>query len=179
MSYLTTTICCVDIQYINLVGVLEHRLCLEQRVLLCIQDYNHCSLCISNDLSLSRHHSTFISLFQIRMDTENKQEWHNAMWIFTSLTGRKQKMLFLLALDLIAGLEMVSCASKWTFGGRLPMRDRSINFPQVRYFTFNFTAAVFKYRQIPLTFKQWHNPHVQLLLSLTIFVQLFSNNLLR
>lgn len=116
-------------------------------LLQCICSYNHYSLCISHDLLLSRHQSTFISLFQIRMDTINNQEWHNYLWIVNSLTGKKQ-MSSLLALDLIIGLEMVSFASEWTFGGSLPMQDRSINFPQVRSFKFNFIDAVFKYHQI-------------------------------
>lgn len=79
------------------------------------------------------------------MDTINKQEWPNSLWIVNFLTGRKQKMSSLLALDLITGLEMVSFAREWTFGGSLPMQERSVNFPQVRYFTFNFIDAGFKY----------------------------------
>ncbi|TSS23707.1 Phospholipase A2 [Bagarius yarrelli] len=65
----------------------------------------------------------------IRMDTINKQKWHNSLWIFTFPTGGKQKMPSLLALDL--GLDMVSVAPEWKFGGSLLMHDRSINFPQV------------------------------------------------
>ncbi|KAL7829782.1 hypothetical protein AOLI_G00306670 [Acnodon oligacanthus] len=67
---------------------------------------------------------------QIRMDTIHKWTWHDSQWTINSLTLGKQRMQSLLALDLINGLEMVSAANGWTVGGCLPMRDRSISFPQ-------------------------------------------------
>ncbi|KAL7830641.1 hypothetical protein SRHO_G00317680 [Serrasalmus rhombeus] len=67
---------------------------------------------------------------QIRMDTIHKWTWQDSLWTVNSLTLGKQRMPSLLALDLINGLEMVLAASGWTVGGCLPMRDRSISFPQ-------------------------------------------------
>lgn len=116
---------------------------------------------------LSGCQSIFICLFQIRMDTVNKQEWHTSLWTGNSLTARKPKMSSLLARDLITGLEMVSFARERTFGRSLTVQERSANFSQVRYFLLTLILCLNTSTQPNLYARTWR--------SLSVFLRLSSN----
>lgn len=73
-------------------------------------------------------------VFQIRMDAVNNLEWTDLLRTPSLVSVKKQRMQFLLGLDLLNAIEMESSADGWRVGGCQKTQDRNIRFIQVMSF---------------------------------------------